>query len=170
MQLPARVATERERPLCRSPCRALLLTLCALPLAARSSSAFWFNLPSAPHPHRHAILVVGGGVHSRLAYNSGSGGDHGLARPFGLPESSVGRKRWSRLGRRLSLATAAAPGESGSSAQTEKVYRADDVLVRESDIAACKPYDECDTSPEALGTAFGGKEASTDGGGKGQGG
>ena len=33
-----------------------------------------------------------------------------------------------------------------------------------------RPYDECDTSPEALGTAFGGKEASTDGGGKGQGG
>lgn len=118
MQLQARVATEAS-PLRRPQYQALLLALSVLPWAPRSSSAFLFNLPFAPH--RQAILVVRG-FYSRVIDNPRSDGNHGPAKLVGF--SGYGAERCSRamdVGSRLRLATAAAPEDSGSSAKTDKV-------------------------------------------------
>eukprot|EP00903_Cladosiphon_okamuranus_P006828 g6653.t1 len=120
------------------------LALACLVLWPLRSSAFLLNLTLQQHPHR---IVTAASTRT--------------SRAGAAAAAAAGRTRGNIAGRsRCSTARPAAAGGSGYSPKSEKVYKADDTLVRESDIESCKAYDECDISPETLGTPFGDKETS----------
>ncbi|CAN0422414.1 unnamed protein product, partial [Ectocarpus sp. 12 AP-2014] len=127
-----------------------LMALGCLLLSPMLSSAFLLNLTFAPAQQRIAATASrsrgnGAAAAAAAAAAALAGGRRG------------GLARWSRCRSAVRLANAAGEG-SGPSPKGEKVYKADDTLVRESDIENCRTYDECDLSPETLGTPFGDKK------------
>lgn len=76
---------------------------------------------------------------------------------------------WSSRRRRAGGSSCRAAAADGKGPGQEKVYRADDVLLRTSDIENCKQYDECDVSIEMLGDEVDtsvGRDGGKDGGRK----
>ncbi|CAM9329247.1 unnamed protein product, partial [Pylaiella littoralis] len=123
-----------------------VLALGCLLLSPMRSSAFLLNLDLSPTPAQQHHRIVAGSRSSSYGSAASSASTVGTAR------GSAGRIRC----RTVRLA-AAAGGSGNSSPKSEKVYKADDTIVRESDIENCRTYDECDLSPETLGTPFGEK-------------
>ncbi|CAM9778326.1 unnamed protein product, partial [Ectocarpus sp. 12 AP-2014] len=133
--------------------RKRLMALGCLLLSPMFSSAFLLNLTFAPAQQRIAATASrsrGNAATAAAAAAALAGGRRG------------GLTRWSRCRSAVRLTAAAGEG-SGPSPEGEKVYKADDTLVRESDIENCRTYDECDLSPETLGTPFGEKKGTETG-------
>ncbi|CAN0232830.1 unnamed protein product, partial [Ectocarpus fasciculatus] len=134
-----------------------LLALGCLLLSPMLSSAFLLNLTFAPAQQRIAP-----------AAGRSSNGAAAAAAAALAGGRKGGLTRWSRCSSAVRLAAAAAEG-SGPSPKGEKVYKADDTIIRESDIENSRTYDEFDLSPETLGTPFGekkGTETASPGGAK----